>query len=74
MTMNAEGWAEIITRHAPMGTRYRFRIDHDVLVPDPASRFQPDDVHGPSEVIDPSLPRVARRPMDGRPGGAPRLL
>ncbi|MGI4756153.1 MAG: malto-oligosyltrehalose trehalohydrolase, partial [Janthinobacterium lividum] len=23
-------------------------------VPDPASRFQPDDVHGPSEVIDPS--------------------
>src|SRR5262249_19641392 len=23
------------------------------LVPDPASRFQPEDVHGPSEVIDP---------------------
>jgi 1,4-alpha-glucan branching enzyme len=23
MTMNAEGWAEIITSHAPMGTRYR---------------------------------------------------
>jgi malto-oligosyltrehalose trehalohydrolase len=24
-----------------------------LLVPDPASRFQPDDVHGPSELIDP---------------------
>jgi malto-oligosyltrehalose trehalohydrolase len=53
MTMNAEGWAELTTSNAPAGTRYRFRIDHDALVPDPASRFQPDDVHGPSEVIDP---------------------
>ena len=52
MTLNAEGWAELITGDAPAGTRYRFRIDHDALVPDPASRFQPDDVHGPSEVID----------------------
>jgi maltooligosyltrehalose trehalohydrolase len=23
-------------------------------VPDPASRFQPEDVHGPGEVIDPA--------------------
>jgi maltooligosyltrehalose trehalohydrolase len=53
MTMNAEGWAEIITGDAPVGSRYRFRIDDELLVPDPASRFQPDDVHGPSEVIDP---------------------
>ncbi len=46
MTINAEGWAEIITGQAPMGTRYRFRIDHDVLVPDPASRFQPNKCMG----------------------------
>ena len=32
--------------------RYRFRIDGDIEIPDPASHFQPDDVHGPSEVID----------------------
>ena len=33
---------------------YRFRLDgSDQLVPDPASRFQPDGPHGPSQVIDP---------------------
>ena len=36
------------------GTRYRFRIDGDRSLPDPASRFQPEGVHGPSEVVDPS--------------------
>ena len=33
--------------------QYYFRIDDAQEVPDPASRFQPRDVHGPSEVIDP---------------------
>jgi maltooligosyltrehalose trehalohydrolase len=46
------GWFELTTREAGPGTRYRFRIDGSQLVPDPASRFQPNDVHGPSEVID----------------------
>jgi maltooligosyltrehalose trehalohydrolase len=54
MPRDAAGWAEWVTRDAPPGSRYSFRIDGDLLVPDPASRFQPDDVHGPSEVIDPS--------------------
>ena len=31
---------------------YKFRIDDEIDVPDPASAFQPDDVFGPSEVID----------------------
>jgi maltooligosyltrehalose trehalohydrolase len=35
------------------GTRYRYRIDQTRSLPDPASRFQPDGVHGPSEVVDP---------------------
>jgi maltooligosyltrehalose trehalohydrolase len=36
------------------GARYRFRLgDRDDLLADPASRFQPDGVFGPSEVIDP---------------------
>ena len=34
------------------GVRYKFRIDDEIDVPDPASAFQPDDVSGPSEVID----------------------
>ena len=53
MARDAGGWAEFVTREAPSGTRYRFRIDGDLLVPDPASRYQPHDVHGPSEVVDP---------------------
>ncbi|MGA9526741.1 MAG: malto-oligosyltrehalose trehalohydrolase [Terriglobales bacterium] len=48
-----QGWFELITREAFAGTLYRFQIDGDTRVPDPASRFQPADVHGPSEVIDP---------------------
>ncbi|MBI3407064.1 MAG: malto-oligosyltrehalose trehalohydrolase [Planctomycetes bacterium] len=36
------------------GTLYRFRIDgKPERFPDPASRFQPDGPHGPSQVIDP---------------------
>src|SRR5215213_5659021 len=33
---------------AGAGTRYRFRLDGEpALYPDPASRFQPEGVHGP---------------------------
>ena len=35
------------------GARYRFALSSGQRVPDPASRFQPDDVNGPSEAIDP---------------------
>jgi 1,4-alpha-glucan branching enzyme len=31
----------------------RYRIDGGQEVPDPASRYQPEDVHGPSAVVDP---------------------
>ena len=48
------GWYELIERDAGAGTLYQYRIDGGQLVPDPASRFQPRDVDGPSEVIDPS--------------------
>jgi len=48
-----QGWFEVITDAAKPGTLYRYRIDGTQEVPDPASRFQPQDVHGPSEVIDP---------------------
>ncbi|HXH23661.1 MAG TPA: alpha-amylase family glycosyl hydrolase, partial [Vicinamibacterales bacterium] len=38
------------------GTLYRYRLDEDDgrIFPDPASRFQPYGVHGPSQVVDPS--------------------
>jgi maltooligosyltrehalose trehalohydrolase len=49
-----DGWFELVTDAAKPGTQYRFRIDGGQEVPDPASRFQPEDVHGPSEVLDPT--------------------
>jgi len=49
-----QGWFELATDAAQPGTQYRFRIDGGQEVPDPACRFQPEDVHGPSEVIDPT--------------------
>src|SRR6185503_15682892 len=48
-----DGWFELVHRDAAAGTLYQYRIDGRQLVPDPASRFQPHDVDGPSEVIDP---------------------
>jgi maltooligosyltrehalose trehalohydrolase len=38
---------------AKIGARYRFRLDGGQSFPDPASRFQPEGPHGPSEIIDP---------------------
>jgi len=34
------------------GLRYFYRINNEIDRPDPASNFQPEDVHGPSEVVD----------------------
>ena len=53
MTARADGWYEMQT-DAQAGARYGFRIDDKQDVPDPAARFQPDDVHGLSEVINPA--------------------
>lgn len=51
----APGWFAGLVGTAGAGTRYRYRLDGgDFLYPDPASRFQPEGPHGPSEVIDPT--------------------
>lgn len=47
------GWHEIVTDAAAPGSRYCFRIDGETRVPDPASRCNPEGVHGPSMVWDP---------------------
>ncbi|MDA8092304.1 MAG: malto-oligosyltrehalose trehalohydrolase [Betaproteobacteria bacterium] len=47
------GWFELATTAAGIGTRYSFRIDGALEVPDPASRSNPDDVEAPSAVVDP---------------------
>lgn len=47
------GWYEVEVDGVGHGTRYRFVLHDGTEVPDPASRYQPDDVHGPSEIVDP---------------------
>ncbi len=47
------GWWELEVAQAGAGSRYGYRIDGGVVVPDPASRANPDDVHRASCVIDP---------------------
>jgi maltooligosyltrehalose trehalohydrolase len=36
------------------GALYRFRLDGNRHYPDPASRFQPEGIHGPSMFVDPT--------------------
>jgi len=38
------------------GARYMYRLNDSVERPDPASRFQPTGVHGPSQIVDPIFP------------------
>jgi malto-oligosyltrehalose trehalohydrolase len=54
MTRTEDGWHELVTPEAHAGSQYKFRIDDRIDVPDPASRYQPEDVNGPSQVIDPT--------------------
>jgi maltooligosyltrehalose trehalohydrolase len=52
MERSPDGWFEA-TVPCAAGARYRYRLADGTLVPDPASRAQAGDVHGPSVVIDP---------------------
>ncbi len=64
MVLEESGEAHPLTReetghfsiHLPnvfAGTLYRFRLDHsETLYPDPASHYQPDGPHGPSQLVD----------------------
>jgi malto-oligosyltrehalose trehalohydrolase len=52
MRAESEGWFALTTDRAGPGARYRYVVDGNAY-PDPASRRQPDGVHGASEVVDP---------------------
>lgn len=53
MSKDESNWYKLKVPDARSGTRYHFVINNGLKVPDPASRYQPEDVHGPSELIDP---------------------
>ncbi|MBF0143141.1 MAG: malto-oligosyltrehalose trehalohydrolase, partial [Magnetococcales bacterium] len=67
MTDLGGGWFACVTSLAGAGTLYRFLLPEGLGVPDPASRFQPQGVHGPSEVIDPAAYLWGDGDWRGRP-------
>jgi len=67
MAAGPSGWWTLTAADARAGTRYKFRIDGELDVPDPASSFQPEDVAGPSEVIDHAAFPWRVRDWRGRP-------
>jgi maltooligosyltrehalose trehalohydrolase len=59
------GYFSGVIPSASTGTRYRFRLDDEKeTYPDPASRYQPDGPHGPSEVVDPDTYRWRSEGID----------
>lgn len=67
MDVLTDGWHETLSRGAPAGTHYRYRLGRGLAVPDPASRRNPLDVHGPSEVVDPRAYDWQDAAWHGRP-------
>jgi malto-oligosyltrehalose trehalohydrolase len=61
------GWFECISAKASAGTLYSFLLADGTQVPDPAARYQPQDVHGPSEVIAPNSFTWSDEHWAGRP-------
>ena len=53
MGKDQRGYHEAVVKQLEPGALYRYRLDGDKERPDPASRYQPDGVHGPSQVVDP---------------------
>jgi maltooligosyltrehalose trehalohydrolase len=54
MERGSDGCWKTLAEEVFPGTRYFYKLDNRVDRPDPASRFQPDGVHGPSQIIDPN--------------------
>ena len=62
-----DGWRELVLTDARPGDLYCYRLENGLCVPDPASRFQPRDVHGPSEIVDPAAFTWQDTAWEGRP-------
>lgn len=67
MEAKGEGWFSRSVPDARAGQRYLYVIDGGQAVPDPASRYQPADVHGPSEIVDPKRFEWSDGEWHGRP-------
>lgn len=66
MQAAGDGWYDTVVPEAGPGSRYRYRVG-ELDVPDPASRYNPGDVHGASEVVDPAAFDWQDDDWQGRP-------
>ena len=55
IAMRRDGEDFVATAEARVGDRYAYILDGSQPIPDPVSRFLPEGVHGPTEIVDPSL-------------------
>jgi maltooligosyltrehalose trehalohydrolase len=56
LARDAQGYHGATIEGLAPGYRYLYHLDAERERPDPASRFQPQGVYGPSQVVDPSFP------------------
>lgn len=56
MNKDEFGYWSVTVDSASVGARYKYRIDGNKVLPDPASCSQPEGVHGPSQVVDSNFP------------------
>ena len=67
MESMGDGWHRLDVDGVKAGTRYKYVLPDGLEIPDPVSRYQPDDVHGFSEVVDPSVFKWTDMGWNGRP-------
>ncbi len=67
MQRDDDGWFSLSTALARVGSLYQYELPDGLRIPDPASRYQPFDVHGPSQVVDPAAYRWSDTQWQGRP-------
>jgi maltooligosyltrehalose trehalohydrolase len=67
MERRDDGYFELVTDTVRPADRYRYELVDGSRIPDPISRFQPDDVHGPSVVVDPQSYEWRHPEWRGRP-------
>jgi maltooligosyltrehalose trehalohydrolase len=66
MSGDQEGWHVVVAESGP-GTRYLYRVQPELTVPDPASRAQAGDVHAASVLVDPNAYQWRNPGWRGRP-------
>ena len=55
MEAGERGYFSAVVENVPAATRYFYQLEDGRELPDPASRFQPEGVHGPSQIVDTAM-------------------